>query len=61
MEPHNRIIVAMARGITKEMNMPFELWGEAVRHSVYLLNRLPVRALLGKTPYEFWKGKKSDV
>lgn len=29
--------------------------------SVYLLNRLPTRFLLGKTPYEAWKRKKPNL
>lgn len=35
--------------------------GEAVRHSVYVLNRLPTRALSGETPYEAWTGNKPDI
>ena len=34
--------------------MPTKLWGEAIRNSVYILNRLPTRALTGLTPYEAW-------
>lgn len=60
-ERRNRTIVEMARSCLKEMNMPCELWGEAVRHSVYLLNRLPTRALSLKTPYEIWKGEKPNI
>lgn len=37
------------------------LWGEVVRHSVYVLNRLPTRALSGQTPYEAWTGSKPNV
>lgn len=33
----NRTIVAMARSFLKEINLPSILWGEAVRHSVYVL------------------------
>ena len=35
--------------------------GGAVRHAVYLLNKLPTRALSGKTPFEVWYKKKPDV
>ncbi|XP_074322910.1 uncharacterized protein LOC141659881 [Apium graveolens] len=35
--------------------------GEAVRHSVYILNRLPTRALSGKTLYEAWTGEKPNI
>lgn len=49
-ERRNRMMVEMARSCLKEMRMPNKLWGEAVRNSVYILNRVPTRALTGKTP-----------
>lgn len=60
-ERRNRTVVAMARSILKGMNMPLYLWGEAVRHSIYLLNRLPTRALSKKTPQQAWAGKKPNL
>ncbi|KAL8157792.1 hypothetical protein AgCh_002484 [Apium graveolens] len=60
-ERRNRTIVAMARSFLKERKVPSTLWGEAIRHSVYVLNRLPTRALTGMTPYEAWKGTKPDL
>lgn len=35
--------------------------GEAVRHAVYVLNRLPTKALTDCTPYEAWSGTKPNV
>lgn len=32
-----------------------------MRHSIYLLNHLPTRALTGVTPYEAWNGKKPHI
>lgn len=62
-ERRNRTMMEMARSFLKEMKLPAMFWGEAVRHSVYVLNRLPTRALTGVTPYEAWseKGRKPDV
>lgn len=62
-ERRNRTMMEMARSYLKEMKMPAIFWGEAVRHSIYVLNRLPTRALTGVTPHEAWseKGKKPDV
>ena len=60
-ERRNRTVVAMARSFLKEMNLPSNLWGEAVRHSVYILNRLPTRSLSNVTPYEAWNGDKPNV
>lgn len=60
-ERRNRTVVEMARSYLKEMKLPSELWGEAVRHSVYILNRLPTRALSSQTPYEAWTGLKPNI
>lgn len=60
-ERRNRTVVAMARSFLKEKKLPSSLWGEAVRHSVYVLNRLPTRSLSEKTPYEAWTGNKPDL
>lgn len=60
-ERRNRTVAAMTRSFLKESKLPSCMWGEAVRHSVYVLNRLPTRALDGTTPYEAWGGKKPDL
>lgn len=60
-ERRNRTVVAMERNCLKEMNLPSILWGEAIRHSVYILNKLPTRALSGQTPYEVWTGNRPHV
>ncbi|KAL8154922.1 hypothetical protein AgCh_000326 [Apium graveolens] len=57
----NRTVVAMAQSFLKEKNMPSNLWGEAVRHSIYVLNHLPTRALSGVTPHEAWTSTKPDL
>lgn len=44
-ERRNRTVMEMTRCYLKEMGLPATLLGEAVRHSVYILNRLPTRAL----------------
>ncbi|KAL8094205.1 hypothetical protein AgCh_035908 [Apium graveolens] len=46
-ERRNRTVMEMVRSFLKEKGMPAMLWGEAVRHAVYVLNRLPIRALTG--------------
>lgn len=51
----------MARSMLKEMKVPPLMWGEAIRHAVYVLNRLPTRSLTGQTPYEAWFKKKPFV
>lgn len=51
----------MARSLLKCMKVPSRFWGEAVRHSVYLLNRLPTKAMGVQTPYEAWNGRKPHL
>ena len=51
----------MARTMLKSMNIPGRYLGEAVRHAVYLLNRLPTRAMEERTPYEVWNGRKPHL
>lgn len=51
----------MARSLLKGMHLPNIFWGEAIRHSIYLLNRLPTRAMSEVTPYEAWTGNKPHI
>ncbi|KAG6470511.1 hypothetical protein ZIOFF_071584 [Zingiber officinale] len=53
--------MAMARSLLKGTHMPARFWGEAVRHAVYLLNRLPTKALGERTPFEAWMGRKPHL
>lgn len=45
----------------KDKNLPSTFWAEVVRHSIYILNRLPTRALSGVTPYKEWSERKPDI
>ncbi|KAG7572544.1 Ribonuclease H-like superfamily [Arabidopsis suecica] len=60
-ERRNRTLMEMARSIMKHMNVPNYLWGEAIRHFTYLLNRIATRALKDKTPYEMFRNKKPKI
>nr|KAJ0195020.1 hypothetical protein LSAT_V11C700382440 [Lactuca sativa] len=60
-ERRNRTILEMTRSLLKAMTVPDQFWGEAVSHSVYLLNRTGTKALKDVTPYEAWKGSKPSV
>lgn len=51
----------MTRSILKAMECPNYLWGEAVRHATYLINRVATRVLEVMTPYEALKKKKPNV
>lgn len=54
-------MIEMARSLLKEMQLPGQFWGDAVRHAIYLLNRLPTRAVTDITPYEAWSGQKPHI
>ncbi|KAK9076083.1 hypothetical protein SSX86_004416 [Deinandra increscens subsp. villosa] len=60
-ERRNRIVMEMTRCLLKTMQVPDSLWGEAVRHAVYLLNRIPTKAVKEITPYEAWKKRKPNL
>ncbi|KAG6498781.1 hypothetical protein ZIOFF_038503 [Zingiber officinale] len=60
-EGRNHTVMAMARSLLKGTHMPARFWGEAVRHAVYLLNRLPTKALGDRTPFEAWMGRKPHL
>ncbi|KAL8097202.1 hypothetical protein AgCh_030354 [Apium graveolens] len=60
-ERRNRTMMEMARSLLREMKLPNYFWGEAVRHAIYLLNRLSTRAVSGITPYEAWCKRKPHL
>ncbi|KAK1605591.1 hypothetical protein QYE76_029264 [Lolium multiflorum] len=51
-ERKNRTIIEMARTILSEFNSPHNFWGEAISTDVHYSNRLFLRPLHNKTPYE---------
>ena len=51
----------MARAMMKSMSVPGKFWGEAVRHAVYLLNRLPTKIMGDQTPFEAWCKRKPHL
>ena len=60
-ERRNMTLLGMTRSIMKHMNIPNYLWGEAVRHATYLINRVGTRSLENQTPYEALKKRKPNV
>ncbi|WJZ90882.1 hypothetical protein VitviT2T_009997 [Vitis vinifera] len=60
-ERKNRTLQEMARTMLNENNLPKYFWAEAVNTSCYVLNRILLRPILKKTPYELWKNKKPNI
>jgi len=50
-ERRNRNLKDMVRSIINHSTLPKSLWGEALKTVVYILNRVPGKAI-NKTPYE---------
>lgn len=57
----NRTLLEKVRAMLHESGLPRALWGEAVRHAVWLKNRTPTKALEGGTPLEAATGQKPDL
>jgi len=57
-ERKNRTIMEMVRCMLHEKGLPKEYWAEVANTAVFLLNRLPTKAVDGKTPFEAWYGYK---
>nr|GEU57679.1 zinc finger, CCHC-type [Tanacetum cinerariifolium] len=60
-ERRNRIVLSTTRSMMKEMKLPLTFWAEAVRHAIYILNRVPTRAMEDKTPYEALYSRKPNL
>ena len=50
----------MVKSMINHSTLPESLWGEAVKIAVYILNRVPSKAI-AKTPYELWTSKKPSI
>jgi transposase InsO family protein len=57
----NRTLLERIRAFTYKSGLPKSLWGEALRHAVWLKNRTATRALDGRTPYEALHGELPDL
>nr|GEY05397.1 ribonuclease H-like domain, reverse transcriptase, RNA-dependent DNA polymerase [Tanacetum cinerariifolium] len=57
----NRTVLSTTRSIMKAMKLPLTFWVEAVRHAIYIINRVPTRALEDKTPYEALYSRKPNL
>ena len=60
-ERKNKTIVEMARSMLNAKSLPKTFWAEVIACAVFLLNRCPTKAILGRTPEEAWSGYKPEV
>ncbi|GJT96626.1 retrovirus-related pol polyprotein from transposon TNT 1-94 [Tanacetum coccineum] len=57
----NRTLQEMSRTMLNEQSLPQNFWCNTVDTSTYILTRILIRAILGKTPYELLRGKKPTL
>ena len=60
-ERKNRTLEEMARTMLCENNLPKYFWAEATNTACYIINRVMIRPILNKTPYEILKSKKPII
>ena len=60
-ERKNRTIQECARTMLSDSKLPKHFWAEAVATACYILNRILIRPLTNKTPYEFLYKRKPKV
>ncbi|XP_044510120.1 probable LRR receptor-like serine/threonine-protein kinase At3g47570 [Mangifera indica] len=59
-ERRNRTLLDMVRSMLSSSKLPKSLWVEALKTAVYILNRVPTKAV-SKTPFELFKGWKPSL
>ena len=56
-ERRNRTLMDMVRSMMSYSTLPINLWMEALKTAIYILNRVPSKSV-PKTPYELWTGRE---
>ena len=56
----NQTLVDMVRSMLSNSNLPNFLWTGTLKTTVYILNRVPTKAV-PKTPFELWKNWKPSL
>ncbi|GJV63962.1 retrovirus-related pol polyprotein from transposon TNT 1-94 [Tanacetum coccineum] len=60
-ERKNRTLQEMSKTMLNEQSLQKKFWCNAVDTSTYILNRILIRVILGKTPYELLRGRKPTL
>ncbi|GJX36058.1 retrovirus-related pol polyprotein from transposon TNT 1-94 [Tanacetum coccineum] len=60
-ERKNMTLQEMSRTILNEQSLPQKFWCNTVDTSTYILNRILIRVILGKTPYKLLRGRKPTL
>jgi len=57
----NRTLMERVHALEYQTGLPTSLWGEALRHTTWLKNRLATHSLNGKTPFEALYGRPPNL
>nr|KYP66638.1 Retrovirus-related Pol polyprotein from transposon TNT 1-94 [Cajanus cajan] len=63
-ERHNRTLLDMVRSMLSNSSLPISLWTYALKTAMYLLNRVPSKAVPNtpfELPFELWTGRKPSL
>jgi len=60
-ERKNRSLEELAKTILSESSLPKYFWAEAVSTACYVMNRVLIRPILKRTPYELFNGRKPNI
>nr|GEU42901.1 zinc finger, CCHC-type [Tanacetum cinerariifolium] len=60
-ERRNGTVLSTTRSMMKAIKLPLTFWAKAVKHAIYILNRVPTRAQVDKTPYEALYNRKPNL
>ncbi|GJX99725.1 retrovirus-related pol polyprotein from transposon TNT 1-94 [Tanacetum coccineum] len=60
-ERENRTLQEMSRTMLNEKLLPQKFWFNTIDTPTYILNRILIRVILGKTPYELLRGRKPTL
>nr|GEV31812.1 retrovirus-related Pol polyprotein from transposon TNT 1-94 [Tanacetum cinerariifolium] len=57
----NKTLPEISRTVLNDKSLPQKFWCNTVDTSTYILNRILIRAILGKTPFELPRGRKPTL
>nr|GEU34690.1 zinc finger, CCHC-type [Tanacetum cinerariifolium] len=57
----NRTLQEMSRTMLNEQSLLQKFWCNVIDTSTYILNRILIKAIIGKTPYELLRGRKPTL
>ena len=60
-ERKNRSLEELARTILNDSSLPKCLWADVMSTAFYVMNRVLIKPILKKTPYELLNGRKPNI